>query len=297
MEPKNISFEQLTDLGALFAAWRKVRANHGSAGVDGVTIQEFEKNLRGNLEELARELRKGNYCPQPVKRVYVPKPSGGTRPLAILAVKDRIAQRALFDLLAPRFDQKFLDCSFGFREGRSAQDAVTRVVEARQRGLRWLVDGDIKDCFERIDHARLLRALRTEVHDARILKLIEQWLKANIFNELVGRDLTVGTFQGGILSPLLANVYLHAFDEALTRAGFTLVRYADDWLILCTKKAAAEAALETATHALERLRLAINPYKTRIVHFDQGFRFVGFFFIRDECFNLSQGGRTRSEEY
>ena len=277
----------MTDLSTLFAAWRKVRANHGSAGVDGVSIAQFEKELRKNLEDLGRELKENRYRPQPVRRVYVPKPSGGTRPLAILAVQDRIAQRALYDLLAPHFEQRFLDCSFGFREGRSTRDAVARVVAARQHGLRWVVDGDIKNCFETLDHARLLRMLRAEIRDRRILKLVEQWLKANIFNELEGRDLAVGTFQGGILSPLLANIYLHTFDEKLTAVGLSLVRYADDWLILCAKKTAAQNALEMATHALEELRLAINPYKTRIVSFDEGFRFVGYFFVRDEVFNLS----------
>jgi group II intron reverse transcriptase/maturase len=209
------------------------------------------------------------------------------RPLGILAVKDRIVQRAVYDAIAPRFERKFLDCSFGFREGRSTQDAATRVSELRQRGLRWIVDGDIKNCFENLDHRLLLRAAQAEIRDTRVLRLIEQWLKAQIFNEMNGRDLSVGTFQGGILSPLLANIYLHEFDLRLTHARHHLVRYADDWLISCRTQREAEGALENAKRALEAIRLAINPYKTHIVNFEQGFKFVGRFFVRDEVFNLA----------
>jgi RNA-directed DNA polymerase len=283
----DVQIDQIASLDRLLEAWRKVKANHGSAGVDGVTIQAYERNLRANLEQLAEALKHGRYHPQPVKRIYVPKPSGGARPLAILAVEDRIVQRALYDLIAPRFERQFLDCSFGFREGRSTQDAVRRIVELRQRGLRWVVDGDIKNCFEAIDHARLMRMIHAEVRDTGILRLIEAWLKARVLNELERRDLSVGTFQGGVLSPLLANIYLHTFDVALTQARYDLVRYADDWLILCSSQRNAQAALSAAIRALDELQLAINPYKTRVVNFDQGFKFVGTFFVRDEHFDLS----------
>lgn len=278
-------WHRLTQFASLLDAWRKVKANHGTAGVDGVTIEQFEKNLRANLEQLAKRLKQDRYEPQPVKRIYVPKPRGGSRPLAILAVQDRIVQRALYDVIAPRFEEKFLDCSFGFREGRSTQDAVGRVVELQQRGLHWVVDGDIKDCFENLEHRRLMRAVQEDIRDKRILSLIEQWLKAKIFNELDGRD--VGTFQGGILSPLLANVYLHTFDVRLTQAHYNLVRYADDWLILCKNEKQAEAGFDLAVQVLEELRLAVNPYKTRIVSFEQGLQFVGRFFVRDENYPLS----------
>lgn len=284
---------QITQFASLLAAWRKVKANHGGAGVDGVTIETFEQHLRANLEDLARELQQGTFRPQPVKRVYVPKPSGGVRPLAILVVRDRIAQRALYDAMAPRFERKFLDCSFGFREGRSTQDAVARVIALRQRDLRWVVDGDIKNCFENLDHRLLLRGVRAEIRDARVVRLIEQWLKAQIFNEMGGRAPGTGTFQGGILSPLLANIYLHPFDVQLTQARYNVVRYADDWLILCRSQREASNALAFAERALKELKLAINPYKTGIVSFDQGFKFVGRFFVRDEVFDLSATERQR----
>ncbi len=270
----------------LLSAWRRVRANRGGAGVDGVTIREFEKNLQRNLESLAKEIKHGAYRPQPVQRVYVPKPRGGMRPLAILTIRDRIVQRALHDLIAPIFEPEFLDVSFGFREGRSTRDAAARVRALHQRGLEWVVDGDIKDCFENIDHRLLLKFVGEKVSDASVVRLIEQFLRAHIFNEMNGRDPSVGTYQGAILSPLLCNVYLHRFDVALMRARCHLVRYADDWLIVCKSKGEAEHALRLATHELEKLSLAINPYKTRLVTFAQGFMFLGTFFVRDEVYEI-----------
>jgi len=276
---------------SLRRAWRKVKTNGGGPGVDGESLREFESNLQANLDTLQGALRSGVYRPQPVRRVWVPKPSGGQRPLAILAIRDRIVQRAVYDAIAPLYEARFLDCSFGFREGRSTLDAANAIVQWRDRGRRWIVDGDIKDCFENLDHRMLLTLIAREVQDRRILRLMASWLKAQVFNDLSGRDPSAGTFQGGVLSPLLANVYLHEFDVALTQAGLALVRYADDWVILCAKKAEAEAALETASQALERLKLAVNPYKTRVVNFDQGFSFVGMFFVRNEHYPISSGAK------
>ncbi len=278
---------QMSSLDNLMRAWRRVKANGGGPGVDGESLQAFEANLKSNLEALRAALESGRYQPQPVRRVWTPKASGGQRPLAILTIRDRIVQRALYDLLAPVYERRFLDCSYGFREGRSTQDAVAAIVKWRDQGRRWVVDGDIRDCFETLDHRLLLETVTREVKDQRVLRLIERWLKAQVFNDLSGRDPASGTFQGGVISPLLANIYLHDFDETLSKAGLALVRYADDWVILCAKKAEAQAALATATQALERLKLALNPYKTRLVHFNDGFRFVGVFFVRGECYRLS----------
>jgi len=270
-------------------AWRQIKANGGGPGADGESLRMFEANLQTNLDELQEALRSGAYSPQPVRRVYVPKPSGGNRPLAILTVRDRIVQRVVYDALAPLYEEKFLACSFGFREGRSTRDAVAAILGWRDRGLRWVADGDIKDCYERLDHHVLMSLVKREVHDPAILRLIHAWLKAQVFNDLSGRAPAAGTFQGGVISPLLSNIYLHEFDVAMLRAKLALVRYADDWVILCSKKTEAEAALETASQALERLRLAINPYKTRVAHFNQGFVFVGTFFVRNEHYLLSAG--------
>jgi RNA-directed DNA polymerase len=270
-------------------AWRKVRANGGTAGADGQTLRDFETNLLGNLKLLRSELMSGNYRPPRVRVVYVPKGSGEWRPLGILTVRDRVAQRAVYDALAPMYERKFLECSFGFREGRSTQDAAGLVQRYRDEGQRWVVDGDIKDCFEKIDHQLLMQMLARDVKDERVLRLIEQWLTAQSFNEMRQQKKKVGTFQGGVISPLLANVYLHGFDVELTRAGLALVRYADDWIILNAKKSQAEEALEKAARALERLRLMLNPQKTRITHFDEGFSFLGMFFVRNKFYSISPG--------
>jgi len=260
-------------------AWRKVRANGGGAGVDGETLRAFEKNWRGNLLELARDLEQGQYKPQPVHRLYVPKGNGEKRPLTIFTVRDRITQRAVYDALAPQYEKKFLDCSYGFREGRSRQDAVAAIERERDAGKQWVADGDIKDCFERIDHALLLEMLRGDKLDARILWLIERWLKARVFNETPNPKKMVGAYQGGVISPLLANIYLHAFDVELTQKGLTLFRYADDWIILTSKKVQAEAALVVAEEVLSSLRLAINPYKSGVKNFEKGFVFLGVYFV------------------
>lgn len=283
--------EVFFSLDNLMRAWRKVRANGGGAGVDGETLRKFEANLRANLKGLHDELVTGNYEPPPVRVVYVPKGRGEWRPLGILTVRDRVAQRAVYDALAPLYEGKFLECSFGFREGRSIQDAVALVEQHRDAGRRWVVDGDIKDCFERIDHRLLMQMVARDVKDQRVLQLVERWLTARVFNEMRQEKKNVGTFQGGVISPLLANVYLHTFDVELTRAGLALVRYADDWIVLNAKKADAETALEKAGRALEKLRLLINPGKTRITHFDEGFSFLGMFFVRNRHYPISPGAR------
>lgn len=295
--PAQTSRGNLFSLENLERAWRKVRANGGGPGVDGETLRAFERELRANLDALQGELATGVYKPQPVRRVYVPKGNGDWRPLGILTVRDRIAQRVVYDAIAPIYEEKFLDCSYGFREGRSLQDAVTAVVRYRDAGQRWVVDGDIKDCFERIDHRLLMRMVTRDIQDKRLLHLIEGWLGAQVFNELDGKRARVGTFQGGVISPLLANVYLHLFDVELTRSGLALVRYADDWVILSMKKFQAEEALDKATRALEKLKLMLNPHKTRVVHFDEGFSFLGVSFVGARYFfNAAGVTRKRDEE-
>ncbi len=279
----------------LLRAWKRVRANGGAPGIDGETLRAFEEKLRANLETLQSELKTGTYQPREVRMIPVPKASGGIRPLTILAVRDRIAQRVVYDALAPMYEKKFLDCSFGFREGRSLHDAVAVVTQHRDAGRKWVVDGDIKDCFERLDHRVLMKTLRQDVRDARLLKLIEKWLRARVTRDLNG-GAAIGTYQGGVISPLLANVYLHAFDVELTRAGLAVVRYADDWVIFTPRKLDAEGALERAANALEKIKLVTNPRKTRIAHFDEGFSFVGMFFVRNKVYPISPGARVRDEE-
>jgi group II intron reverse transcriptase/maturase len=280
------SDRDLWSLENLTRAWRKVRANSGCPGVDKVSIEEFERDLADNLAALQRDLRRRSYRPMQVKRVYVPKPKGGLRPLAILALRDRVVQRVVYDYLDPLFDPHFLDCSYGFRRGRSVRDAVARVLAYRDAGCRWVADADIQECFENVNHKLLMYALRQRVRDRQVLELVEAWLKARVFNELGGVTAGAGTPQGAVLSPLLANIYLDGFDRQMVAERQRLVRYADDFAVLCRCQEDAEKALKVAERALGRLGLRLNPYKTRVTGFDQGFCFLGVFFLRDEHFYL-----------
>ncbi len=270
---------------ALRRAWQQVKANGGGPGVDGVDIQAFEVHLAEQLATLQVELSQGSYQPQTVRRVLIPKRNEGLRPLAIWTLRDRLAQRAVLNAVEPLFEPRFLACSHGFRPGRSTQSAAEMVITARDEGLRWVLDADIKECFENIDPTLLLRLVRRQLQDKALLRLIELWLQARILTA-AGQVRAAGAAQGGVLSPLLCNIYLHQFDVALTKRSLRLVRYADDFVVLGQWRKEAEAAQEMAQAALAALRLEFNPYKTRIVHFDQGFKFLGRFFVRDEVFEL-----------
>jgi len=270
---------------ALHRAWRQVRASGGGPGVDGESIRAFESDLEAKLAELGQELEKGTYRPRGVRRVFVPKPKEGLRPLAIWTLRDRVAQRAVYNYLEPTFESQFLDCSHGFRPGRSVQTAVDAVLAARDARLRWVLDADIKDCFDEIRPDLLMRLVRQQVRDRVILQLLTAWLQARILNAR-GQARAAGTAQGGVLSPLLCNVYLHPFDEALTGQGLRLVRYADDLVVLCRRRREAQAARQVVQRQLGRLPLKLNPHKTQVVHFDEGFKFLGVFFLRNEHFWL-----------
>jgi len=271
---------------ALHRAWRAVRANKGGPGVDGVSIQQFERDLDTHLSELQRDLVGGTYKPHPVRRILVPKAKGGLRHLAVWALRDRVAQRVVHEYLEPIFEPVFLDCSYGFRPGRSTADAVERVRLHREAHRRWVLDADIKDCFDQIDSHILMRLIRRRVRHKTVLKLIRGWLDAEIFNSIDGRPRRAGASQGSVLSPMLSNIYLHEFDQHINRQGYHLVRYADDLLILCRRKQDAHQAYRDANHALARLHLELHPDKTQVVHFDEGFKFLGYFFLRNEIFRI-----------
>jgi len=405
-------FDQLCEIETLMPAYKKVRANKGAAGIDLVTIAEFERDLVGNLHSLAARLGEGRYYPMPVRTVEMKKRSGGTRTLGILTVEDRVLQRAVLDLIEPLWEPAFLDCSFGFRPGRNVEMAVKRVLDYRAAGDVYLVDADIRDCFGSIRHDLLMQLVSARIRDKRMLSLIRMWVDSGqalgaedsadltLLDRLTGyagesvegvitnlldrrsdslyagyagysghagygagygqyaplpdaedRDAAaaaesrgrsearkevlkrigenavllglsyfgrtrrllspatiavagaaaligaaypaasravrkrlgtepsgVGTVQGGALSPLLCNIYLHEFDVAMARAGLRLVRYADDFVICCRTEAEAQRALELAAHKLAELRLQMHPDKTRITRFDQGLEFLGYRF-------------------
>ena len=256
----------------LVEAWRRVRANRGAAGVDRLTLAGVEEyGVARMLDELAADLRDGSYRPLPARRVEIAKSDGGRRPLSIPTVRDRVAQQAARLVLEPIFEADMLPCSYGFRPRRSATQACEVLREGFIRGYRWVVEFDIADFFSSIDHARLVEAVQGRVSDRRVVKWVRQWLTAGVLVEGEVRAAVAGTPQGGVVSPLLANVYLGSFDRTVTSAGVgRLVRYADDGVVLCRSRRQAEAALRVLGEALHALGLRLHPGKTRIVDLDEG---------------------------
>jgi RNA-directed DNA polymerase len=267
----------------LHRAWEHVRANRGAAGVDGITIAQVEAaGVNVLLNELAEELKAERYHPLPSRRVWLPKPQGDRRPLGVPALRDRIVETAAKLVLEPLFEADFLDCSYGYRPKRSARQALDRLREEVQRGRRWVVDTDIRNFFEVLDHQRLMECLRERLSDRRMLKLLRGWLKAGVLDGQTLLHPDVGTPQGAIVSPLLANVYLTRLDRAWEmehKAKGVLLRFADDLVIMCWTRADAEAALQTLRQILAAIGLGVAEAKTRIVQLKQeapGIDFLGF---------------------
>ena len=263
-------------------AWGQVRRNRGAAGIDGVTLAGVERyGVDRLLDELAAELREGSYRVQPSRRVWIPKP-GRTerRPLSIPAVRDRIVQAALKLVAEPVFEADFLPVSFGFRPRRTAHDALQVLIDEARRGRRWVVETDIESCFDSIPHDRLMTAVEERICDRRLLKLVRAMLRAGVMESGVVRHEVTGTPQGGVMSPLLANVYLHRLDRAWETSGRgVLVRYADDLVVLCRSREEANEALALLRDLLGELGLELKAEKTRIVHLTEGgegFDFLGF---------------------
>jgi group II intron reverse transcriptase/maturase len=280
------SAEGYFTLDALRRAWLAVKQAGGGAGVDGVTLAQFGARLEVQLAALQHELASGAYRPQPARQVLVPKRSGGLRPLAIWALRDRIAQRAVYDIIAPPFEAEFLPCSFGFRPGRSVEAAIRQLADCRDQHRQWVVNADIKSCFDEIDSRRLLPLVRRHVRDPTLLHYIDGWVQHRILNSADGVPRQAGASQGSVLSPLLANIYLHPFDQAMTAKGLMLLRYADNFVICCRRKTEAVAAMQTAQASLQTLGLRLNDAKSTVVSFQAGFSWLGYFFIRQECYRI-----------
>jgi RNA-directed DNA polymerase len=259
-------------------AWERVRANRGSGGTDGVSIEDFEADLENNLDRLHRELRDGTYQPQPVRRIEIPKRGspGKTRPLGIPSVYDRVCQQALVNRLEPIFEAVFDPSSFGYRKGRKTADALAKIWREVEAGNEWIVDADLKDYFGSVDHEKLMDLVGKQIADGRVLKLIQQTLTAGYEAKGLQYATPRGTPQGGVISPLLSNILLTPFDKEMRRRGYQLTRWADDWVVTCRTRAEAEYALARAAKILEQLGVTLNRDKTRIVHVAHGFEFLGF---------------------
>jgi RNA-directed DNA polymerase len=264
-------------------AFERIKANGGAAGVDQVTVEEFEQHLETNLEKLSQVLKDKSYRPQAIRRVWIPKP--GTkekRPLGIPTVRDRVVQAALRAVLEPIFERDFAEHSFGFRPNRGCKDALRRVDTLLKAGYSWVVDADLKSYFDTIPHGALMERVREKVADGRVLELLEAFLTARVMETAEGWVPEEGTPQGAVISPLLSNIYLDPLDHTMEKSGIGMVRYADDFVILCRSRAEAQGALERVQQWAGEAGLKLHPNKTRIVDVTQrgGFDFLGYHFER-----------------
>lgn len=260
-------------------AFRNVKRNRGAAGVDKVSIQMFEANLEENLAALMRDLKAGSFRPKPLRRTMIPKGPGSAklRPLGIPVVRDRVAQEVIRSLLAPVFEPLFHDASYGFIKGRNCHQAIQRVLELHRQGYTAVLDADIQGFFDNIPHKIIMEAVAAEIADGNILRLVEGFLTAGVMEDGVFKPTTIGTPQGGVISPLLANIVLNHLDWQLHEAGYHFARYADDFVVVCRTKQQAQEALTLVKRVLEgELGLSLSAEKTKVTTFGKGYDFLGF---------------------
>jgi RNA-directed DNA polymerase len=266
----------------LWAAFAEVKANGGAAGVDHQTVEDFERDLIKNLRRLSEQLREGSYRPQAVRRVWIPKPgSREKRPLGVPTVRDRVVQAALRLVLEPIFERDFAEQSYGFRPQRGCKNALRRVDDLLKQGDTWIVDADLKSYFDTIPHQRLMERVGERVSDGAVLGLVEAFLNQQVLDGMKSWTPEGGTPQGAVLSPLLSNLYLDPLDRQMAEVGMEMVRYADDFVLLCRSREEAEQALERVRTWTVNAGLRLHPVKTRIVDETQeGFDFLGYHFQR-----------------
>jgi len=281
--PKKRKVHSLTgriDLRLMHQAFKAVKRNRGAAGIDKVSIKMFDANLEENLAALMKDLKAGTFRPKPLRRKMIPKGPGTTklRPLGIPVVRDRVAQEVIRRLLAPIFEPQFHDASFGFIPKRNCHQAIERLLEFHGQGYRVVLDADIQGFFDQIPHQVIMAAIAAEVADGNILRLVEKFLTAGVMENGVFKPTTVGTPQGGVVSPLLANIVLNHLDWKLHEGGYRFARYADDFVVVCQTKEQAQEALTLVEQVLETdLGLSLSPEKTEITTYGKGYQFLGFF--------------------
>jgi len=270
-------YDRLLYRKALLKAFRKVKSANGAPGIDGQSCKDFAKELDDNISNLLAELKAKIYHPQPVKRVEIEKPDGGIRLIGIPTVRDRVVQQAVKNILEPIFDPEFHPSSYGYRPGRGTHDAIAKATAfMRTYGLRWVVDMDLSKCFDTLNHDFIIESVSKKVTDGSILSLIRMFLESGVMKGSEYEATTVGSPQGGVISPLLANIYLNDFDQYMKSGGYRIVRYADDILIFKSSKAGAENALKMAGNYLEKeLKLTVNRRKTHITRLNKGVAYLG----------------------
>lgn len=272
-------------------AWERVADNRGAPGIDGVSINRFARHWEENLRRLRDLVRANRYRPSRLRRIAIPKRTGGQRLLSIPTVGDRVLQRAALNVLDDIFEPRFLDCSYGYRVGRGLRDAVGAILRHRDRGRVWVLDGDIDECFDSLDHGLLLEFLAEEVDDPLVMGLIQAWLEAGRRYRNPDRGIPLGM----PLSPLFCNVYLHRLDWALLRGRWSPVRFADDFIVCCLIRQGAERAREVVAKILDPLRLKLEPNKTQVTSFDEGLEYLGVRFERDGYSFTWEGKRFEVE--
>ena len=260
----------------MLAAFKAVKRNRGAAGVDKVSVQMFEANLADNLRGLMQDLKNGSFEPKPLRRVFIPKNETEFRPLGIPTVRDRVAQEVIRRLLAPIFEPLFHQSSFAYIRDRNAHQAVEALLALHCAGMRDVLDADIQGFFDNLSHRVIMNAVAEEVADGNILRLVEKFLKSGVMEYGVRKPTTIGTPQGGVVSPLLANIVLNHLDWQLHHAGFAFVRYADDFVVVCPSTNRAEEARAFVESVLDKLGLKLSPSKTKIVSYGKGYSFLGF---------------------
>lgn len=269
--------DQALSLDNLRSAWNAVADNQGIPGADNISVKRWQRNWEERLIDLRDQVHKGKYSPARLRLRQIPK-LGGLRTLRIPTVTDRVLMRAVLQVLHPICDPKFLDCSYGYRPGRGLREAVQKVLDLREAGFLYVLDADIDDFFDSVNHALLLRLLEEYVRDQAVLDLISAWVAIGGKT----KNRAIGIAMGSPLSPLLANIYLHPMDASLCNAGFEMVRYADDFIVLCQSRNRLDFCLPRVAMTLVDLFLRLNPEKTRLTSFSEGFDFLGVHFKDDK---------------